>query len=104
MPETVTREQARKFYETMCTIRCFEESVKKSIFHKLNHMTEEKIKQSIKDISELFVSWRYNYEYEGYSTHYSFVFDYAKALKESLEQEISMQVDYSNIEKNDTKV
>ena len=25
----VTKEQAKKFYETMCTIRCFEESVKK---------------------------------------------------------------------------
>ena len=28
MPESITKEQAKKFYETMCTIRCFEESVK----------------------------------------------------------------------------
>ena len=28
MPETITKEQAKKFYETMCTIRSFEESVK----------------------------------------------------------------------------
>ena len=33
MPDTVTREQARKFYETMCTIRCFEESVKKDFLN-----------------------------------------------------------------------
>ena len=32
MPE-VTKEQARKFYETMCTIRCFEESVKKDFLN-----------------------------------------------------------------------
>ena len=32
MPE-VTKEQAKKFYETMCTIRCFEESVKKDFLN-----------------------------------------------------------------------
>ena len=29
----VTKEQAKKFYETMCTIRCFEESVKKDFLN-----------------------------------------------------------------------
>ena len=33
LPETVTKEQARKFYETMCTIRCFEESVKRDFLN-----------------------------------------------------------------------
>ncbi|MER2150709.1 MAG: thiamine pyrophosphate-dependent dehydrogenase E1 component subunit alpha [Candidatus Limivicinus sp.] len=32
MPE-ITKEQAKKFYETMCTIRCFEESVKKDFLN-----------------------------------------------------------------------
>lgn len=32
MPE-VSKEQAKKFYETMCTIRCFEESVKKDFLN-----------------------------------------------------------------------
>ena len=29
----VSKEQAAKFYETMCTIRCFEESVKKDFLN-----------------------------------------------------------------------
>ena len=33
MSEKVTKEQAKKFYETMCTIRCFEESVKKDFLN-----------------------------------------------------------------------
>lgn len=33
MSVQVTKEQAKKFYETMCTIRCFEESVKKDFLN-----------------------------------------------------------------------
>ena len=33
MSEAITKEQAKKLYETMCTIRCFEESVKKDFLN-----------------------------------------------------------------------
>lgn len=33
LSEKITKEQAKKFYETMCTIRCFEESVKKDFLN-----------------------------------------------------------------------
>lgn len=49
------------------------------------------MEKNIDDISELFEVWRYNYEYKSYSTHYSFVLEYMKILKEVCKEMIEKE-------------
>ena len=50
-------------------------NLKNSVYDK------QHFEEYVSDIEELFEVWRYNFEYEKKTSHYSFVLEYARALK-----------------------
>ncbi len=47
---------------------------------------KQHLEEYVSDIEELFEVWRYNFEYEKKTSHYSFVLEYARALKTECER------------------
>lgn len=60
----------------------FPDDVKGQISQLFCSISEERLTEFIDEIDELFEFWRYRYEYCNYSTHYSFVLEYMKVLKD----------------------
>lgn len=74
--EIIKGHSLKKLYD------CFPDDVKTQISQLFHSMSEERLTKFIDDIDELFEFWRYRFEDCGYSTHYSFVLEYMKALNE----------------------
>lgn len=55
-------------------------NLKNSVYDK------QHFEEYVSDIEELFEVWRYNFEYEKKTSHYSFVLEYARALKTECER------------------
>ena len=63
----------------------FPKDIKSKIKEQYQNGNEVRFEEWLADINEIFEFWRYRYEHKKYSTHYSFLLEYMKVLKLTVE-------------------
>ena len=74
--DSISKEKKHTLYDLY---KKFPDKIKTDIKDKFQN--EIRFEQFLQEINDLFVIWRYRYEYQNMDTHYSFILEYMNILK-----------------------